>query len=227
MGKKKDPFDFDDPVEVKKEWTRDEIRAFEHLELQPFLCKVGDADYTIHLQYLHLLVNDALKSVLTSKRPSLLASTQTKEAIIAMLKDMPKYETPKPPQIQDDAKDDEREAKMDTYEKKLTKAKAAYKTKLTEFRASLKDKIEELAKQNVVGELCADGRNRFLKSKGVIGFYRDGSMFIIKDMAREYTQLQAKLRAYDDLVGKRHYAKQQELAEMSKGVAASMSMDYD
>lgn len=224
-NKKNDPFDFDDPVVVKKEFTREEVKAFEKDKLTPFLCKEGDDDYVSHMEYLRSLLDEAMKAKITKREAKFFSSPSTKREILNLVKNMPEMAKIKPLKLDKGADDEEVQKAKKKQEKRIQDAREAFKTAIREWRSKDAEKeLKRIAKNSIVGHLMRRGRDRFLRKEGVIGFYKDGTMFIVKDKITEYQKLQNLLSAYDDLVGKREYAKQQELIEMSQGIADDMKV---
>lgn len=224
---KKDPFAFDDPVQVKREYTNEEIKQFEQMELKPFFCKEGDADFLSHVSYLQSLVDDAIKAQLTKRPLKILATAQTVDQILKLVAGMPQRPHVAPPKFTDKTKPETKEKKTGEYQSKLQAVKDKYKEDLQAWRASLKPHIEKIAKGNVVGTLCSRGRERFLFSKKVIVIYADGTTVIAAGKTQEYAQLQAKLEAYEGLQGRRRYARKMELQEQQASLAQSKKVVHD
>lgn len=226
--KEKDPFGFEDKSasSVKKEYTKDELRAFEKNELTPYLCKVGDKDYNNHLEWLRETFVDLVKAQIMGKnQPVLLASAQTKAELERLLAKMPQMAKISPLSVPEGS-DTEMVIKLEKEQsERIQEAREAYKGAVKDFIEKCQPELARIAQNNVVGELCESGRMKFLKAKNLIGFYRDGDFYIRHSNVYQYVEMELKLKAYDKLVSSRHYARQMSLSQFdaaSKQINKSM-----
>ena len=221
---KKDPFDFDDPAVVKKDYTKEEIKKFEKEKLQKYLCVIGDDDWTAYMEYLHELLDEGMKAAITKRTPKLCASMQTQNEIKVLIKRMPQMGKIKPLKLAKGSSVEDIKKVKETQQKAVQKVRDDYKKAIKKFRDDCEPDLGRIATNAVVGQLGTRGRDRYLKDKGMIGFYKDGQMFINKDSVVEYQKTSHLLEAYYDLVGRRNYMRQQELAGMTEDVVKGMGV---